>query len=725
MLSPLWSSWLRGCAIIGLCTGAALAQTPYGLDSRAPIGPYLNNKMPPKAGASAFPQFLSQTGAFSDVRTLTPAAGVIPYAVNSPLWSDGAAKKRWIAVPNDGAPYGAGEQIDFAAASEWTFPAGTVFIKHFELTVNESTGEKKRLETRLLVRDSDGGVYGVTYKWKPDNSDAELLPDGLDEQITITTSSGATRSQKWSYPSRANCLECHNPEAKYVLGVKTHQLNGDFTYPSTGRTDNQLRVFAHLGLLNPAPSDAEIPTFLKSVAVTDGTAPVQHRIRSWIDANCSQCHRPGGEGPRFDGRLSTPLKDQSLINSLVKFRDLSHSPVYQRDNSLDFIKMPPLAKNVIDESAMAVMRQWIASPLEVLSVYFFQDASHLAVRFNSHVDPASATVAANYVLDQAHPISQAAISSQPDTVILTLAAPLSANQIYVLTTNDVQDTAASANTIWPGTQLSFTAQFMPAPVARLANISTRVPVGGGDDAVIGGFIVRGTDKKRVMIRGIGPSLASNHVANALPDPLLELHDSSGALVGSNDNWGDNPNAQEIIDTTIAPTSPKEAVILTRLPSTDSGTGYTAVLRGASVAAGVALVEVYDLDGGLGSAVLNVSTRGHVETGENVMIGGFILGGNESKKIIVRAIGPSLANSGVANPLNDTVLELHNSNGVVIGMNDNWKEKQQSEIENTGIPPTDERESAIVAVLPTGSYTAVVRGTNNSTGVALVEAYQLP
>jgi hypothetical protein len=717
-----------GCVllILAACVPGAAAESPFGLDSRAAIGPFLNGSMPPKAGASTvFPARLSDTGAFSDVRTLTPAVGVIPYGVKSPLWSDGAAKKRWIAVPNDGAPYGAGEQIGFAPLGEWTFPVGTVFVKHFELTVNASTGETKRIETRLLVRDADGGVYGVTYKWNPENSDAYLLQDGLEEGITITSTSGATRVQNWSYPSRADCLECHNAQANYVLGVKTHQLNGDFTYPSTGRTDNQLRVFAHLGMLNPAPKEADIPTYLKSVAVTDRSVPIQHRIRSWIDANCSQCHRPGGEGPRFDGRLYTPLNDQSLINSLVKFRDLDGSRLYQRDNSLDFGKMPPLAKNVIDESAMAVMRQWIASPVEVLSVYLYQDASHLAVRFNSHVDPATATVTSNYSLDQGQTISQAALSSQPDTIILTLAAPLSANQTYVLTTNDVQDTAPSANTIWPGTQTSFTAQFTPAPVARLANISTRVPVGGGDDAVIGGFIVRGTAKKRVMIRGLGPSLASNNIANALPDPVLELHDSTGALVGSNDNWGDNPNAQEIIDTTIAPTSPKESVILTQLPSNDTGIGYTAILRGASVAAGVALVEVYDLDGGLGSAVLNVSTRGHVETGENVMIGGFILGGNESQKIIVRAIGPSLAGSGVANPLNDPVLELHNSNGDAIASDDGWKDKQQTEIQNTGVPPTDDRESAIVAVLPAGSYTAVVRGANNSTGVALVEAYQLP
>lgn len=725
MFAVLRSSTVDSLIILGLCSTGVFAQTPYGLDTRAPIGPYLNSSMPPRAGAFAFPPHLSATGAFSDVGTLTPSTGVIPYAVNSPLWSDGAAKKRWIALPNDGAPYGVAEQIGFAPVGEWTFPAGTVFIKHFELTVDENTGLKRRLETRLLVRDADGGVYGVTYKWNAEQTDADLLPDGLDEPINVTITSGATRSQNWTYPSRADCLRCHNSAAGYVLGVKARQLNGDFTYSATGRTDNQLRVFAHLGLLNPAPQETDIPTYLKSVAVTDTTAPIQHRIRSWIDANCSQCHRPNGERGSYDGRLDTPVQNQYLINGFVRFRNLDRSTLYQRDNSLGVAKMPPLAKNVIDEPAMAVLRQWIASPLEIISVYLYHDASHLAVRFNSHVDPATATVAANYAVDQGETVSQAAMGSDRDTVVLTLGAPLTANQTYALTTNDVQDTAPSANTIWPGTQTAFTAEFAPAPVARLANISTRVQVGGGDDAVIGGFIVSGAAKKRVMIRGIGPSLVTNSVANALPDPILDLHDSAGALVGSNDDWGDNANAQEIIDTTIAPNSPKESVILTRLPSNDSGIGYTAVLRGATEAAGVALVEVYDLDGGLGSAVLNVSTRGHVDTGENVMIGGFILGGNESKKIIVRAIGPSLANSGVVKPLNDTVLELHNGNGDAIESNNDWKDKQQTEIQNTGIPPTDDRESAIVAVLPSGSYTAIVRGANGSTGVALVEAYQLP
>ncbi len=255
--------YLRGLSSILLLAAAvvpvASGQAPYGLDSRAPIGPYLNNTMPPFDGAFPFPAVLSATGAFSDVSNVVPTAGLIPYTVNSPLWSDGALKERWMAVPNDGPPYDPGEQIDFVAIGEYTFPNGTVFVKEFDLVVNEQTQEKKRLETRLLVRDENGAVYGVTYKWRDDNSDADLLPDGLNEEIPVVTATGETVIHTWTYPSRAECLFCHNPPASYVLGPKTHQLNGSFTYPSTGRTDNQLRTLNHLGMLNPSIDEAEIP----------------------------------------------------------------------------------------------------------------------------------------------------------------------------------------------------------------------------------------------------------------------------------------------------------------------------------------------------------------------------------------------------------------------------------------------------------------------------------
>jgi hypothetical protein len=712
-----WTLVLMGIA------GPAFAQD-YGLDSRTAIGPYLNSIMPPTNGAFAFPALLSATGAFSNVSTLTPAPGLIPYTVNSPLWSDGAVKTRWLAVPNDGSPYASTEQIGFAPTGEWSFPDGTVFVKHFELTVNEITGERKRLETRLLVRDAKGEVYGVTYKWRADNSDADLLPPiGLNENIIITGPSGATRVQQWSYPSRGWCQVCHNAPANLVLGVKTHQMNGNFTYPSTGRTDNQLRTFLHVGLLNPAPSESEIPTFLKSVAVTDQTATVQHRMRSWIDANCSQCHRPGGFGGGYDARLGTPLPSQDLVNNLVFFRDLASSDLYQRDNSLGDEKMPPIAKNVVDEDAMANLRQWIASPFEIISVNLYQDASHLIVRFNSHVAPVTAVVPANYTLDQGLVVSAAAPGPDLDTVILTVPS-LNQNQTYTLTTSDVTDTAPSANTIWPQSQKSFAAQFEQLPTtARLANISTRLQVGTGDEVLIGGFIMRGPSPKRILLRAVGPSLGAFGIPNPLADPVLELHDSSGELIASNDSWSDNYNRQEISDTGIAPGSPKEAVILATLPSSDAGTAYTAVVRGANNGTGTAVVEAFDLDRTDTSKLLNISTRGLVQTGDNVLIAGTIVSGPAPQRVLVRAIGPSLS---IPMKLQDPTLELRNANGGLVASNDNWRSDHEQEIIATQLQPTNDLESAILETLPANnaSYTAVVRGAGGFTGIAVVEVYAL-
>ena len=437
------------------------------------------------------------------------------------------------------------------------FPNGTVFLKEFDLIVNEQTQEKKRLETRLLVRDENGAVYGVTYKWRPDNSDADLLPHGLNEDIPIINADGSTRIQTWSYPSRSDCLFCHNPPASYVLGPKTHQLNGNFTYPSTGRTDNQLRTLNHLGMFNPSIDEADIPSYLHSVLITDTTQPVELRMRSYIDSNCSQCHRPGGYGPGYDARFYTPLENQNLINSYVQFRNVPGSLLYQRDDALDATKMPPVAKNMVDEVAMANLRQWIASPLEVLSVNFYQDNNHLMVRFNSHVDPTTATVVSNYSLDQNQIITEAVMSSEPDTVILT-CSPLVENAAYSLSTRNIQDTAPSANTVWLDRATPFVAQFAPLPTAHwLANLSTRVEVGSGDDAVIAGFITHGGPTKRMMIRALGGSLTSSGIADLLADPVLDLYDGNGALIATNDNWQDNANQQEIIDTGLAPESENE------------------------------------------------------------------------------------------------------------------------------------------------------------------------
>jgi uncharacterized repeat protein (TIGR03806 family) len=319
------------------------------------------------------PALLSQTGAFANTTNLTPASTLVPYDVNSPLWSDAAMKTRWMAVPNDGAPYTASEQIAFAPTGEWSFPNGTVFVKHFELATNDTNPNlRRRLETRLLVRDTNGTVYGLTYKWRTNNSDADLLTDSLSENIVITTPSG-TRTQTWFYPSPQDCLSCHTPNAGHVLGVKTRQLNGDFTYPSTGITDNQLRALNHVGLFTPVLNETNIPNYTKLVKVTDTNATLETRVRSYLDANCAQCHRPGGVQGNWDGRFDTPLASQNIINGPVfnslgvtNAREvapgsLSRSIMYLRVNTNTALKMPPLARNVVDTNAVTALAAWINS----------------------------------------------------------------------------------------------------------------------------------------------------------------------------------------------------------------------------------------------------------------------------------------------------------------------------------------------------------------------------
>ena len=273
--------------------------------------------------------------------------------------------------------------------------------------------------------------------------------------------------------------------------------------------------------------------------------------------------------------------------------------------------------------------------------------------------------------------------------------------------------------------------------ATLGNLSTRSFVQTGDNVMIGGFVVQGGGTKRVIIRAIGPELTQYGVPNAMANPTLELHNSNGALIASNDNWQHtiiggiitSDQVQEIQFTGYAPGDPNESAIVANLPPGN----YTAIVRGVNNTTGVALVEVYDLDPFSASFLGNISTRSFVQTGDNVMIGGFIVEGPQSRNVIIRAIGPELSQYGVPNPLADPTLELHNGNGALIAFNDNWQttiiggiitSNQVQAIQNSGYAPGDPRESAIIANLPPGNYTAIVRGLNNTTGVALVEVYDL-
>jgi hypothetical protein len=255
--------------------------------------------------------------------------------------------------------------------------------------------------------------------------------------------------------------------------------------------------------------------------------------------------------------------------------------------------------------------------------------------------------------------------------------------------------------------------------SKLSNISTRALVQTGNNVLISGFIISGSGNKSILLRALGPTLSSFGVANALPNPVLQLNNGTGAVIASNDNWGSAANAQSI-PANLRPPNSLESAILTSL-----GAGhYTAVVSGVNSTTGVALAEAYDLDTTTGAILSNVSTRGFVDTGNQVMIGGFIIQGSATQKVLVRGLGPTLTGFGVIGALADPTLELRDVNGNLIDSNDNWKSTNQTAIMATGLQPPNDLESAILRILNAGNYTAIVRGVNNTTGVALVDVYAL-
>lgn len=319
-------------------------------------------------GGEAHPQppaTLSATGAFTDLATLTPRPGLMPYDLVQALWSDGADKKRWMAIPNDGTPDTAEEQIGFSENGPWDFPVGTVLVKHFEYA-------GRRLETRFIVKGGDGGYFGFTYRWRADQSDADLLPGPAVDETIVLPSGGTLR---WHFPGRVECFECHTEASGIVLGPKTRHLHRDLLYPLTGRTANQIETLNDLGFFRDGPLPAAIPDLLAAANLTDATESLDRRARSYLDINCSHCHLPGGPTQaQFDLRLTTPPHFQNLINvdpingleypdpRLVKAGSPETSVLPFRMGSLDTCcAMPPIAKNAVDEEAVRVVTEWIAS----------------------------------------------------------------------------------------------------------------------------------------------------------------------------------------------------------------------------------------------------------------------------------------------------------------------------------------------------------------------------
>ena len=353
--------------LLGISSKANLESGP-GINGPVAIGKFLNGNLPvttpsQSGGAPTAPALLSQTGAFSNLSTLTPSPGLIPYDMIEPFWSDGAAKSRWMAIPNDGTHDSPEEQIQFSNTEPWDFPKGAVLVKHFELGGT-------RLETRFEVKGDDDVYYYLTYKWRADQSDADLLNSALDENITVN---GVV--QTWHYPSRAECLSCHSNVVGNVLGPKTRHLNKTIVYPSTNISANQLVTLSHLGIIPDNITDATASNYMAVAAKNDLSASLEFRARSYIDVNCSSCHQPGVNNvAMFDARITTPIENQNLIYGEVVYdeglnnpraiipQDVANSMIHFRMNSLATgIAMPPLAKDVVDSDGVQLIENWINS----------------------------------------------------------------------------------------------------------------------------------------------------------------------------------------------------------------------------------------------------------------------------------------------------------------------------------------------------------------------------
>ncbi|WP_324025967.1 PQQ-dependent sugar dehydrogenase [Maribacter sp. BPC-D8] len=338
---------------------------------------------------TGMPQLLSETGAFSDLSNLTVTDGFVPYEMIDAFWSDGASKKRWMAIPNNGTHNSPQEQIQFSEDGNWIFPIGSVLIKHFDYPVDENNPEvTKKIETRFSIKNSDDNWTFLSYKWNSTQTEANLvnMTTGGDEPIVITEINGGTRTEIWRFPSTNECLNCHNDASQGTLGPRTRYLNSEFDYSThamNGVQANQLVTLSHLGILDRTITDVDTPNFITHSSIDDNNANIEDKARSYLDLNCAYCHQPAnGIRAEFDLRLFNSLEETGLLTAgvgetveeigsdqkIIYPGDASKSQIFHRANSVDSgTMMPPLAKNQIDEKGVALLQQWI-NQLEELPI---------------------------------------------------------------------------------------------------------------------------------------------------------------------------------------------------------------------------------------------------------------------------------------------------------------------------------------------------------------------
>ncbi len=593
------------------------------------------------------PATLADTGAFSDLATLTPVAGVVPYAPNVSFWSDYAKKSRWFALTDTTSRYG------FAANGNWSLPTGAVWVKHFDLELERGNpASARRIETRFIVKTSDG-IYGLSYRWNDAQTNATLVDaEGTDAAFTIKDGT-TTRTQTWHFPARAECTTCHTPVAGYALSFNTRQLNRAFPSGS----EHQLQALAAAGYLDAAT--VPTPTSLPALVAADNIfKPIEDRARSYLDANCAQCHQPGGLGRgNWDARMSTPLASSGIIggslieprgdaaNRVIAAGDAAHSMLLTRISSSGALRMPPLASNELDPSGISLIQLWVAS-----------------------------------------------LAAQPDV--------------------------------------------------RLTNLSARAIAARGDDSLILGFFITaptGTTK-RVLVRGIGPTLTKFAVPGALADPVLSILNDKGQTLASNQRWGTASGAAG------TPAAIRAAAVATGAFALDDASAdsvvltdlsqglYSAQLSSASGGTGVGLVELYDANSAAGQdrRLINTSVRVKVGTGDNILIPGLVIGGTAPRKVLIRAAGPALTPFGVSGVLANPTMRLFSSSQE-LATNIGWGTAPNLAELRTAMQQASpgftfaegSADCAMLVTLAPGLYSIQVSGVNATTGVALVEVYEAP
>ncbi len=314
------------------------------------------------------PALLSQTGVFEDLASLRAQPALLPYSVQAPLFSDGAGKQRWMALP-------AGQQIGFAEHEAWSFPEGTVFVKQFDLALDERQPDVvRRLETRFLIAARGGGYYGLVYEWNEQQSDAELLLEGHDLELTVVDASGAARMQTYTFPAQSDCARCHSEVAGGALGPRTAQLNREHVYHPEGEPfpANQLSTWENLGLFDREIGHRPAADYPQLASLSDETRSAEERLRSYWDSNCAMCHNADSPVPSWDARYATPLAKQGVIGApsyaqpdellLVTPGQPEASLMYLRAASTDpRLRMPPLLRNRVDDEYLGLLGSWIAS----------------------------------------------------------------------------------------------------------------------------------------------------------------------------------------------------------------------------------------------------------------------------------------------------------------------------------------------------------------------------